>query len=244
MELRDTVSRSDSEEEKMNDIDVLKVLGMYALILALMGGGSLMILSFSHPRRSKQETEKNENEEETMNSKTRLYVDMDGTLAVFKVVDHLEQLYAPDYFRDLEPHENVVEAIRLLQRTNQYDIYIMSSVLSDSPHALQEKNEWLDQHLPEIPAEKRIFPPCGKNKLSYVPGGVRKNDCLLDDYSQNLRAWEPPAVGVKLMNGINGTRGSWQGRRIQYDVPPTTMADELQKMIRSSERGKEDDRQR
>jgi len=93
-------------------------------------------------------------------------------------------------------------------------VYIISSVLSDSKYALHEKNEWLDKYLPEIPSEHRIFPPCGTDKKDYIPGGVGPDDFLLDDYSANLKAWEPPAKGIKIMNGINGTKVSWHSDRI------------------------------
>ena len=46
--------------------------------------------------------------------KTRLFVDIDGTLAVFKPVDTLETLYEKGYFLNLEPHENVVAAVNEL----------------------------------------------------------------------------------------------------------------------------------
>ena len=47
-----------------------------------------------------------------LTDRLRLYVDMDGTLAEFKKVDTLEKLYEKGYFLNLEPHMNVVEAIR------------------------------------------------------------------------------------------------------------------------------------
>ncbi len=102
----------------------------------------------------------------------RLLVDMDGTLAKFHPVEQLETLYEPGYFRNLEPQQTVVEAIReILWKHPEREVYIMSSVLRDSKYALQEKNEWLDRYLPEIDQEHRIFPPCGENKARYVPEG-------------------------------------------------------------------------
>lgn len=159
--------------------------------------------------------------------KQRLFVDMDGTLAVFRPVDHLEALYEEGYFYNLPPQMEVVEAVRMLAKSGNYEVYIMSSVLSDSHFALAEKNLWLDRYLPEIDVGHRIFPPCGENKLEYVPDGVRESDCLLDDYSKNLHEWEPPAKGIKLMNGINGTRGTWAGEKVQHDVLPEQMAARL-----------------
>lgn len=103
----------------------------------------------------------------------------------------------------------------------------MSAVLSDSKYALREKNEWLDRYIPEIDSYHRIFPPCGGNKKEYIPGGIRKTDTLLDDYTLNLSQWEPPAKGIKLLNGINHTKGTWQGDMVKHDNKP----DELAKAI-------------
>lgn len=162
----------------------------------------------------------------------RLFVDMDGTLAVFNPVTRLETLYEKGYFRNLAPHENVVEAVRLLaKRTDLLEVYILSSHLSDSPYALEEKNAWLDQHLPEIDPAHRIFPPCGVDKKAYVPDGIRDSDTLLDDYTHNLLLWSPPAKGMKLLNGINHTRGTWKGDSITFDVPAEVLADKIMQAI-------------
>jgi len=106
----------------------------------------------------------------------------------------------------------VVNAVKeLIARDKDVEVYILSSVLSDSDYAIQEKNEWLDRYLPEIPRDKRLFPPCGEDKKTVVPKGVTETDFLLDDYTINLMQWEPPGQGVKLLNGINHTKGTWTG---------------------------------
>lgn len=142
--------------------------------------------------------------------KQRLFVDMDGTLAEFKPVDTLEVLYEKDYFLNLKPNENVLGAIKQLIAKNDIDVYILSAYLSDSHYALDEKNAWLDKYLPELPQEKRLFVPCGTDKSIVVPGHIKHDDYLLDDYTKNLSEWEPPARGIKLINGINHTNGTWQ----------------------------------
>ncbi len=158
----------------------------------------------------------------------RLFVDMDGTLAVFQNVDHLEQLLEEGYFLNLKPQENVIDAIQvIINQHPEVDVYIMSSVLSDSRYAVDEKNAWLDRYLPEIPMDHRIFPPCGENKLDYVPEGIRPSDHLLDDYTKNLVLWEPPAKGIKLLNGINHTHGTWKGSMMHYDTRPEELADNI-----------------
>ena len=157
----------------------------------------------------------------------RLFVDMDGTLAEFKTVDTLETLYEKDYFINLKPNENVLGAIKQLIADNDIDVYIRSAYLTDSRYALEEKNAWLDKYLPELPQEKRLFVPCGTDKSVAVPGLIRPDDYLLDDYTKNLSEWEPPARGIKLINGINHTNGTWQGDKIQFTHAP----EELSSMI-------------
>lgn len=163
---------------------------------------------------------------------SRLLIDMDGTLAKFTPVDTLETLYEEGYFRNLEPLQNVVDAVKEIIRNHpEKQVYVMSAVLSDSRYAIQEKNEWLDRYLPEIDQEHRIFPPCGENKLDYVPGGIRPTDYLLDDYTYNLMLWEPPAKGIKLLNGINHTRGTWNGNMLRFDKQPEELAGNIMEIL-------------
>lgn len=153
--------------------------------------------------------------------KQRLFVDMDGTLAVFTPVDKLETLYQRGYFADLKPIPNVVGAVKQIIRDHpEIEVNILSAHLSDSPYALAEKNVWLDKHLPEVDKAHRIFPPCGRDKASYIPDGLHESDFLLDDYTKNLLQWEPPARGIKLLNGINHTRGTWKKACVRYDEKP------------------------
>lgn len=168
-----------------------------------------------------------------LTDKQRLFVDMDGTLAEFKTVDTLETLYEKDYFLNLKPNENVLGAIKQLIAQNDIDVYILSAYLSDSHYALDEKNAWLDKYLPELPQEKRLFAPCGTDKSVVVPGHIKHDDYLLDDYTKNLSEWEPPARGIKLINGINHTNGTWQGDKIQFTHSPK----EISSMISSVMKG-------
>ncbi|MCM1327940.1 MAG: hypothetical protein NC253_00730 [Ruminococcus sp.] len=152
-----------------------------------------------------------------MSEKKRLFVDMDGTLAEFKVVDTLERLYEPHYFERLKPNMNVVEAVKdIVKNRPEIDVYILSAVLTDSKYALYEKKNWLKEYLPEIPEDRCIFPPCGSDKKDFIPNGIRSDDFLLDDYSLNLNSWEPPARGIKLLNGINGNNGTWDKVCVSY----------------------------
>jgi 5'(3')-deoxyribonucleotidase len=163
----------------------------------------------------------------------RLFVDMDGTLAVFKPVDELETLYEQGYFLNLQPQENVVEAIReIITKHPEIEVNILSAYLSDSEYALAEKNKWLDRYLPEIDSKHRIFVPCGTDKKDGIRNGVRKDDFLLDDYTKNLNEWQPPARGIKLLNGINHTRGTWPYDRIRHDRGAVDLANGILSIMR------------
>ncbi len=169
-----------------------------------------------------------------LTDRQRLFVDMDGTLAEFKNVDTLETLYEKDYFLNLRPNNNVLEAVRKLINDKSIDVYVLSAYLPDSRYALDEKNAWLDKYLPELPQEKRLFVQCGKDKSTVVPGHIKPDDYLLDDYTKNLSEWEPPARGIKLINGINHTNGTWQGDKIQFTHAP----EELSSMISDVMKGR------
>lgn len=175
--------------------------------------------------------------------KKRLFVDMDGTLAEFKQIDALEQLYEKGYFENLQPQMAVVEAVKIISKEcPDIEVYILSAVLSDSQYALQEKNAWLDRYLPEIDKSHRLFPPCGSDKKDVIKDGITEKDFLLDDYTLNLNAWEPPARGIKLLNGINHTNGSWQKAMVLWNRMPETLASDIAGIVRGSECERKEDR--
>ena len=161
---------------------------------------------------------------------SRLFIDMDGTLAVFQPVDRLETLYEPEYFETLPPIVNVCKAVRLVAASRQAELFILSSILPGSPYAVREKSAWLDRYLPQIDPLHRLFPPCGISKALAVPGGLQPADTLLDDYTDNLLDW--PGKGIKVYNGINGNRSRWKGDCLRYDKTPEQIAQALLVIIR------------
>lgn len=166
-------------------------------------------------------------------SKQRLYVDMDGTLSKFTPVNTLEELYEEGFFRNQEPQMNVVGAVKeIIQNNPEIDVYVLSAVLSDSPYAKNEKNEWLDMYLPEIDEQHRVFTKCGEDKKNFIIGGIRPNDFLLDDYTNNLVLWQPPAKGIKLLNGINATNGTWTDNQLDYGKDKKVLADNIISIIK------------
>jgi 5'(3')-deoxyribonucleotidase len=157
---------------------------------------------------------------------------MDGTIAVFKPVDRIETLYERGYFANLEPIKNVLQAIKLLISEHpEIEVCILSAYLADSKYAFSEKNEWLDKYLPEIEDGNRFFSPCGFDKKDFIPGGIRINDVLLDDYTKNLESWQPPGRGIKLLNGINHTKGTWKHDLVSFDKIPELLMNNITEIL-------------
>lgn len=165
----------------------------------------------------------------------RLFVDMDGTLARFHdQVNYLERMWEPGFFRNLEPFDNMLYAVKdFINNNPDVEVFILSSkILGEPPYCEAEKNDWLDKYLPEVDADHRIFPNVGVSKAQCVWGGLKKDDYLLDDYNKSLREWE--AAGghaVKCHNNINqhglGAYGGGRGELWMGDMVHTTDRPEM-----------------
>ena len=143
---------------------------------------------------------------------TRVFFDMDGVLAEYREVPY-EEMLKEGYFGDLAPQKEAVEALKQLAEDPRFEVYTLSAVIRENPWALGEKQEWLRRQLgSSFSRIGSIFPYCGEDKASAVPGGIRPTDILIDDYNANLRSWEKSAVAIKFLNGINNRHGSWKGR--------------------------------
>lgn len=161
----------------------------------------------------------------------RIFVDMDGTLAKWNNVE-FEQLFEEGYFRNLEPNVDIVNEVRELIRQGE-NVYVLSCYLTESNYAKEEKQQWLKQYLPQLHNEKQIFVPFGTNKAEYLKehySPITNEDYLVDDYTQNLLEWKQyGGIGVKYLNGINHTRGTWQGLRVAdaQEMPGASSLNEL-----------------
>lgn len=169
--------------------------------------------------------------------KIRLFVDMDGTMTVWKKAASFKSLLLPGFYRQAVPNQPVVDAIRILASDPSLEVFTLSAYIATSHYALDEKMAWLDEHAPYIEAGHRLFCPCGKKKKAssdmpggldksiFIPDGIRATDVLLDDYSFNLHTWK--GRGLKLMNGVNGTHGSWTGAKVSADEPAAMLAQKI-----------------
>ncbi|MEE0929946.1 MAG: hypothetical protein UIM53_03015 [Acutalibacteraceae bacterium] len=139
----------------------------------------------------------------------RYFIDMDGTLAVYPSVTE-RWWEVPNIFRYLAPQKKVIDAVKQLIKAG-CEVYILSAYNAQYPESKACKDYWVDTYLPEIDSAHRIYSIVGTDKFSYVPGGIKPDDVLLDDYNGNLTKWKSAGgIGVKLLNGINN-RKSWDG---------------------------------
>ena len=130
-----------------------------------------------------------------------------------------------------------VEAAWKLYESGEAEVFILSAVLDDSRYAISEKDAWLNEYLSFVDVDHRIYVEGSVPKHLRVPGGVRMTDVLVDDYTKNLKEW--PVFGdakfgraVKLLNGINGTNGTWAGISVSRFFTPKSIADVILKVGR------------
>lgn len=152
----------------------------------------------------------------------KFFYDMDGTLTEWREIADEKELYRKNYFLSLRPNEAVIESARKLSAAGE-EVYILSCVLTDSRYAREEKESWLRKYVPFIPEERWIFVPYGESKPRYLTkrlgiAELTPGEVLIDDYSENLRDWSANnGLAVKVMNGRNGTKGTWKGLRVEAE---------------------------
>lgn len=139
-----------------------------------------------------------------------VFVDMDGVLAVYDK-DVVKLMYDKEFFLNRPVIKPMVELVHKLLG-NEYNVYILTSVI-DSKHCIPEKAEWLNKNIPELRDENKIYVPYGTVKSEFAQSQVNTSNSinvLIDDYTENLDKWTlEGALPVKVMNGINGTNGTW-----------------------------------
>lgn len=172
--------------------------------------------------------------------KQRLFIDMDGTLARFHdEVQYLERMFEKDFFKNLKPFREACEAVSELVKSDKYEVYILSAAVDgEPPYCRAEKSVWICNNIPEIDIHHHaIFTKVGQPKASFIPGGIRSTDILLDDYTKNLLEWERDGgIGIKAKNNINckGLYGeAWNGAVVDITTSPEQISLELDKLAQS-----------
>jgi Uncharacterized protein conserved in bacteria len=183
-----------------------------------------------------------------MTTKSRLFIDLDGTVARFYDAspNYLEQMYEKGYFRNLQPYEEMTEGIKLfMEQHKDVEVFALSAkVNGEPPYCEAEKQEWLDEYLPEIDREHRLFTEIGHNKAEYIPNGISNTDVLYDDYNKNLIDWENSGgVALKCHNNINmkglgaygGDKVMWEGQVLKNDIEPQDIANSLYETVSAAQ---------
>ena len=162
----------------------------------------------------------------------RLFVDLDGTLYQFVPGTPFEDLLQGHYFANLTPQQNVIDAVRMICQTrSDIEVCTLGSYPSDTKDPLWDKNERLNEDLPEIEWERRVFLPLTYTK-AYAFDKLTKNDYLLDDYTKNLKEWEAQGgTGIKLLTDINHTRETWNGSTVRFDMQPQELMEDILSII-------------
>lgn len=95
------------------------------------------------------------------------------------VKDHAWRI---DFFRDLKVIPGSKRVLAALDQ--KYEVYIASAAMQ-FPDSLKEKSDWLDEHFPFIPWQRRIL--CGHKY-------ILRGDVLIDDRSYNLERFEGRSI--------------------------------------------------
>ena len=147
--------------------------------------------------------------------KKTIWVDIDGTLIPFDPTKTLEEVGRPGYSLKLPIIESIKQCIKRAYEAG-YQVKILSAILNE--YAKKDKIE-ITVSLPygkEIVKGSR-FVQYGESKTQFMEPG----DILVDDFSPNLREWEAAGgIGIKVYNGINGTKGTWKGYSIHSTAEP------------------------
>ena len=182
-----------------------------------------------------------------LQEKTKIYIDMDGTIARFHDENlYLERMFEKGFFAGLKPFDNAVEAIKhIIDNHPNVDVYVLSATIT-TPYCLAEKNAWLDKYLPNIDKDHRIFTSLNVPKSEAIGHQLTDKDILIDDYNKNLLEWEKAGgSSVKAKNNINhrGLYGAlWNGELIDVTDTADSIVERLTEIIVSREKGIEENR--
>ena len=149
---------------------------------------------------------------------TRIFLDLDGTLARFNVRNALERFDKEvGFFANLLAYKGI-EVINELALTNQ--LFIISA--SPNEQADNDKMIWLEKYLPNIKQENITLCRLGQNKAQIIQSKyniVINEECyLLDDYTKNLNEWESfGGKGIKRITTVsdNSTK-KWKGLELRH----------------------------
>lgn len=155
-------------------------------------------------------------------SKVRVFFDMDGVMAEYEKYVSIDDFSTPGYFRNRPPVMPIIKAMKYLvdNASDEIEIGIDSKAMNNA-YSKIEKMEWLNEFCSFIKKENIYFADEEKDK-SAVLNETYKSDILIDDYTPNLEKWH--GIGIKFLNGINNTKGTWKGYVVSGKSSPIIIA--------------------
>ena len=82
--------------------------------------------------------------------------------------------HKPGFFADLEPIDQSLEVIRLLQYLGK-EMFVISSPTNE--HCFYDKYRWIKEYMPFFPVENLILVKNKGDLLSQIKGGILFDDC-------------------------------------------------------------------
>lgn len=139
-----------------------------------------------------------------LNSKSEIYIDMDGVLVDFfkewahimgvknfrdikNIDDGLEKIrQTPNFWLNLSKTPNADNLLNLVKDVKG-SYSVLSSPLADDSRVESEKREWVKKNLVSFPP-KQIIITTDKAKYAKQPDGTA--NVLIDDFGSNILKWE------------------------------------------------------
>ena len=163
----------------------------------------------------------------------RLFSDFDGTFVKFMRQNGPDVYSARGYSLGLETHENYVEALSILNKDPDLEVWGDSAVLPFD-YCKEEKTARFAEA--GIPAERCAFTLCGEKKAEGLisQGVLRDGDILIEDWNPNL--YEARETGldlilIKICTEESDSTKSWDGYRISSASSPEAIARTIKGII-------------
>ena len=120
------------------------------------------------------------------NQKVAMFIDMDGTIAVYNVYpeDKVAEKMEEDY-DNAEPLKDIIKTLEKISQISNIDLYILS--LSKTSKLTEKKKKWLEKNTPFIPQKNWLIITIIKAKKIEEKGDQYNHLILLDDDHKVLR---------------------------------------------------------